>query len=287
MDTVATDRHRQRDRHGDGLLWRACGPRSVVMEVSPLKSGRLTLWWDSGGGVVGIPMMTSLAKLTQHQAHGTSLIAVASTGLAGALAYWQVGGTEEGVDTLAALILTASATVLAGLGAKASGRVSSPNLKRLMGGFMIAASFSVAIKAYLDYDGPTPSSQPTPTETPDKRCTVLSFTEKASQLSPEHAAIIGAIGAATGFASGFLVLQPQLLSGAGHIVLNARSVPPGHRRRARDGASAHTLHRDASVPGAGNESPGHGTSTPLPIRPSCGGTQRVLTVLLPSRLSHR
>lgn len=41
-----------------------------------------------GGGVVAVPAMTAFAGLTQHQAHGTSLIMVATTGLAGALSYY-------------------------------------------------------------------------------------------------------------------------------------------------------------------------------------------------------
>jgi hypothetical protein len=41
-----------------------------------------------GGGFVMIPLMTSrLLQLSQHQAHGTSLFAVATTGAAGALSY--------------------------------------------------------------------------------------------------------------------------------------------------------------------------------------------------------
>lgn len=34
-----------------------------------------------GGGVIAIPMLTSWTKLTQHEAHGTSLAAVTATGI--------------------------------------------------------------------------------------------------------------------------------------------------------------------------------------------------------------
>ena len=40
-----------------------------------------------GGGFVAVPMMTNVLKLTQHQAHGTSLAVVAATGTAGGMAF--------------------------------------------------------------------------------------------------------------------------------------------------------------------------------------------------------
>jgi len=159
---------------------------------------------NAGGGVVGIPMMTSLARLTQHQAHGTSLIAVASTGLAGALAYWHRGGVEEGVDVAAASILAGSASLLARAGALSSELVPPHRLSRYMGAFMLMASFSVAIKAYIDHEQVSASltgdggvSKPS-LSIPDLKV----FT---AQLTPTRVATIGAIGVVTGFSAGFLV----------------------------------------------------------------------------------
>jgi uncharacterized protein len=40
-----------------------------------------------GGGALMIPMMVGFLKLTQHKAHGTSLVALVFTGLAGAVTY--------------------------------------------------------------------------------------------------------------------------------------------------------------------------------------------------------
>ena len=40
-----------------------------------------------GGGAVMIPLMTVLAGLSQHKAHGTSLVAIVFTGAIGAVAY--------------------------------------------------------------------------------------------------------------------------------------------------------------------------------------------------------
>ncbi len=40
-----------------------------------------------GGGVIMIPLMVRFFKFSQHQAHGTSLMALVFTGLAGAFTY--------------------------------------------------------------------------------------------------------------------------------------------------------------------------------------------------------
>ena len=41
-----------------------------------------------GGGIVMIPLMTWLLKLSQHQAHGTSLVAIVFVSIVGAGAYF-------------------------------------------------------------------------------------------------------------------------------------------------------------------------------------------------------
>ncbi len=40
-----------------------------------------------GGGVIMIPLMTWLAKMTQHQAHGTSLVELVFTAIVGVMIY--------------------------------------------------------------------------------------------------------------------------------------------------------------------------------------------------------
>ncbi|KAJ9436863.1 hypothetical protein DIPPA_30464, partial [Diplonema papillatum] len=54
-----------------------------------------------GGGFVAVPLLTGTLKLTQHQAHGTSLAAVTATGTFGALSYGSVGS----VDVTAAMAI--------------------------------------------------------------------------------------------------------------------------------------------------------------------------------------
>ena len=119
-----------------------------------------------GGGFVMIPMMTAYRglRLTQHQAHGTSLFAVGSTGLFGALAYGIKTGedandsnsiddlkTPEGLVELdIAVALTATAMLTARFGAIASSRLSERSLKRALGAFMLFVAPLVPGKKYLD-----------------------------------------------------------------------------------------------------------------------------------------
>ena len=79
-----------------------------------------------GGGFIMIPLMTSkrLMGLTQHQAHATSLFAVATTGTAGALSY----SGQVNYEVAAAIAFCGMAT--ASLGAYASSKMSQAALKK-------------------------------------------------------------------------------------------------------------------------------------------------------------
>jgi uncharacterized protein len=120
-----------------------------------------------GGGFVMIPLMTSQyvfspqQPLTQHQAHGTSLFAVAATGLAGAVSYYSVKSdtkNDEGTNSdhygtnvvripeAAAIALTAIIT--ARWGAQATLYVSGAALKRALGYLMLFMAPAVPSKAY-------------------------------------------------------------------------------------------------------------------------------------------
>ena len=140
-----------------------------------------------GGGFVMIPLMTAAARrtatsfwkgglgLSQHQAHGTSLFAVGTTGLAGALGYGIQMGSEE-KDTInetdstverkglveldTALALTTTAMITARLGAISSAYLSERVLKKCLGAFMICIAPLVPGKAYLEalHDNFDPSS---------------------------------------------------------------------------------------------------------------------------------
>lgn len=111
-----------------------------------------------------IPMMTASRglRLTQHQAHGTSLFAVGSTGLFGAMAYGikdDLANSSTDTNTPQqqglveldiALALTATAMVTARFGAIASSKLSESSLKRALGAFMLFVAPLVPGKKYLD-----------------------------------------------------------------------------------------------------------------------------------------
>lgn len=101
-----------------------------------------------GGGFIMIPLMTSarLLRLNQHQAHGTSLFAVAATGVAGALGY------QGQVEYDAAASIAACGVVTAGFGASMTTRLSAAALKKALGIFMILVAPLVPLKAYLKDD---------------------------------------------------------------------------------------------------------------------------------------
>ena len=102
------------------------------------------VWLCCCGGFVMIPLMTSsLLKLTQHQAHGTSLFAVAATGIAGALGY------AEQVQLEAAGMIACFGMVTARLGAALTAKLSERVLKRALGIFMICVAPMVPLKHYF------------------------------------------------------------------------------------------------------------------------------------------
>jgi uncharacterized membrane protein YfcA len=97
-----------------------------------------------GGGFVMIPLMTSsLLRLTQHQAHGTSLFAVAATGVAGALGY------SGQVDLEAATAVAVCGMVTARLGAGITASISAKLLKQYLGVYMLLVAPLIPAKAYF------------------------------------------------------------------------------------------------------------------------------------------
>ncbi len=104
-----------------------------------------------------IPLMTATKGLfrlglTQHQAHATSLFAVATTGLAGALSYSSMGeshSSEENVDARVAGAVALSGMATASLGAHASARLSQKVLKKVLGVFMLLVAPTIPARDFL------------------------------------------------------------------------------------------------------------------------------------------
>jgi len=98
-----------------------------------------------GGGAVMIPLMVRYFKFSQHQGHGTSLMALVFTGLAGAVTYYSKGS----VDIWSAALLAASAMVTARFGALYANALPEWRLKRAFGFFLIFISLLLLSKPYL------------------------------------------------------------------------------------------------------------------------------------------
>ncbi|KAF0182103.1 MAG: putative permease [Nitrospirae bacterium] len=98
-----------------------------------------------GGGVVMIPLMISMLRFTQHQAHGTSLVAVAFVGAAGAATY-ALYGTADGKI---AILLALTATITARLGARFAHSLPEQKLKKAFGFFLLFVSLLMLFKGYL------------------------------------------------------------------------------------------------------------------------------------------
>jgi uncharacterized membrane protein YfcA len=151
-----------------------------------------------GGGFIMIPLMTSpaLLSITQHMAHGTSLFAVTTTGLAGGLSYAQEGN----VDFYSAGAIAVSGMLTARFGAKFSNKLSQKELKKVLGAFMLFVAPIVPLKPYL-----MSSNETTPTST-------------STSLEDSRVEIVG-ISACIGLFSGFMA--GLLGVGGGAVVVPA------------------------------------------------------------------
>ncbi len=98
-----------------------------------------------GGGIVMIPLMVEVLKLSQHKAHGTSLVALVFTGIGGSITYALNGA----IDITAAVLLALTAVVTAPLGARYAHVLSEKKLKKYFGAFLIFCAALLFLKPYL------------------------------------------------------------------------------------------------------------------------------------------
>jgi uncharacterized protein len=173
-----------------------------------------------GGGFVMIPLLTSRhlsLRLTQHQAHGTSLCAVAATGLAGAVSY-QLGlrirdnnhDKDKIVDTVASVVflpeacaVAATAMVTARYGALATKHVSGLTLRRALGWYMLfmAPTTLPPAQAYFQLSPIQPQS---PLVRDDNVLVPISNDEHFGSQSFDYTRLVAPamIGIGSGFLSG-------------------------------------------------------------------------------------
>lgn len=100
-----------------------------------------------GGGVVMIPLMVGILKVSQHKAHGTSLVALVFTGISGAITYALKGS----LDLTGSLLLAVTAIFTARSGAKFAHALPEWKLKRAFGGFLLMVSILLLLKPYLSH----------------------------------------------------------------------------------------------------------------------------------------
>ena len=98
-----------------------------------------------GGGIISIPLMVAFLKLDQHASHGTSLVALVFTGLAGAVTYALNGS----VDFAASILIAVTAVGTARAGAHFAHSLPEWKLKRAFGGYLLIVSALMLLKPYL------------------------------------------------------------------------------------------------------------------------------------------
>lgn len=212
----------------------------ILQQIKGLSIGSLAGMLGSlagmGGGFVMIPMMTAATQrigyrrlfsglgLSQHQAHGTSLFAVGSTGLFGALAYGIRVDTEDEddadrihnnnnntniskqqglVELDIAIALTATAMITARFGAIASSMLSERALKKMLGGFMLFVAPLVPGKKYITSFGNDVDTDTTSEHHIKSQANLLdNRREETSSSSMERLLPASFIGMFSGFLAG-------------------------------------------------------------------------------------
>ena len=115
------------------------------MALVGLAAGSFGALVGVGGSVVVIAMLVGMSKVNQHQAHGTCMVAVVFTGLAGAATYAFKGA----VDAPAAMSLAVPAMIMARLGARFTHALPEWKLKRAFGALFMAVSLLLLLKHHL------------------------------------------------------------------------------------------------------------------------------------------
>eukprot|EP00667_Euglena_gracilis_P021360 EG_transcript_23378 len=118
--------------------------------------------------------------MKQARAHGTSLVSVAATSIAGAYTYVAAGYVE--LTASAVLALTAIPT--AGLGAYFASRIHGAQLKRIFGWWLVIVASLIPIKPYLP--------------------NLVDLTAAASVGGVQYWLSVGCLGSVAGFLSALL-----------------------------------------------------------------------------------
>jgi len=86
-----------------------------------------------GGGAIMVPLMTGVLKMSQHTAHGTSLVVIVGTALAAAITY----SLDTSLDWALVVALFAGSSGGAYAGARAASRLPALRLRQAFGLFIM------------------------------------------------------------------------------------------------------------------------------------------------------
>jgi uncharacterized membrane protein YfcA len=96
-----------------------------------------------GGGIVLIPILTGAFRLTQHEAHGTSLAVIGATALASIVVY----GLHSNVAWGTAALVAVASLFTARYGARLAKRTSARGLARVFAVFLVLVALRLLWKA--------------------------------------------------------------------------------------------------------------------------------------------
>mmetsp|Transcript_18679 Transcript_18679/g.30693 ORF Transcript_18679/g.30693 Transcript_18679/m.30693 type:complete len:457 (-) Transcript_18679:686-2056(-) len=167
-----------------------------------------------GGAFVMVPLMVSWTRLSQHEAHGTSLLGVLLNGVVGAFAY------GKNVHSAFALVISLVAMVTSRSGALASRTLPPHILKKYFGLALVFSAPVVLLKAFLSPTSTLPVAGGTSIHA--MLSTIVSY--------PARTAVLSLVGAISGFLSGLLGI------GSGTIIVPAM-VLLGSAQQAAQGTS--------------------------------------------------
>lgn len=101
-----------------------------------------------GGGVIMIPLMVGVLKMGQLKAHGTSLVALVFTGIAGTVTY----ALQGSVDIVASVLLASTAIFTARAGARFANALPEWRLKKYFGIFLLLVTLLLLLKPYIPHN---------------------------------------------------------------------------------------------------------------------------------------
>lgn len=127
--------------------------RPLVASSAGFGGGFVSGLLGGGGGSILIPFMTGPMKLSQHVAHGTSLVVITSAATAAAVVY----GFNEPLSGSLVAALGTGALAGAFLGARSAAHVPAMQLRQIFGLFLIAVAvrllFWDSIEPLIDVHG--------------------------------------------------------------------------------------------------------------------------------------